>query len=395
LVTNDFLHFNRGPTPDRQVIRAAAAALLSALVLTGCGPLDLAGCGRLSPTRCNRHANTSNLAGTLAAAQAGDVVCLAPGNYGTFRGGSKSGYVSLVPEPGALVSMSLNLNPADHLRLDGVVITGGYIGNSHDLAITHDRFTGPLRLDTQRAGENIWLDADTFDNVDLDPQGYEGRLSIRGYDNTAPVGVTVTNSHFGNGGQSDGVQIIGGAYGAQVGPGNEFSGIRQGNYTAHVDPIQLYGSSHTLITGNYFHDNSTGVIAGDGGVSEQVIGNVFVMNGGYPWAVVAGSWTDGRLQHNTVVDGAGFIVNGGNPRRAGARNWVLDNVLPGLTWDPGNLQVEDWNLLPNGVGSGGHDLHGRPSFLGGSSLISYGAFHLVPGSLGSRSASDGQNIGIP
>ena len=105
LVTNDFLHFNRAhPKPDRQVIRAVAAAVLSALVLTGCGPLDLAGCGRLrAAASCNRRANTSNLASTLAAAQADDVICLAPGNYGTFRGGSKSGYVSLVPERGAEV----------------------------------------------------------------------------------------------------------------------------------------------------------------------------------------------------------------------------------------------------------------------------------------------------
>ena len=106
---------------------------------------------------------------------------------------------------------------------------------------------------------------------------YEGRLTVRGYNNTAPVGVTITNNHFGNGGESDGVQLIGGAYGVQVGPGNEFTGIKQGSYSAHVDPIQLYGTTphgdhrattstatrpgswratatdHALITHNVFH----------------------------------------------------------------------------------------------------------------------------------------------
>ena len=50
---------------------------------------------------------------------------------------------------------------------------------------------------------------------------------------------------------TDGVQIIGNAYGVQVGPGNEFTGLAQTTSGAHTDPIQLYGSSHTLITGNY------------------------------------------------------------------------------------------------------------------------------------------------
>ena len=61
------------------------------------------------------------------------------------------------------------------------------------------------------------------------------------------MGVSITNNHFGNGGCSDGIQIIGNAYGVGVGPGNEFSGVRQNGYSNHIDSIQLYGSRHTQI----------------------------------------------------------------------------------------------------------------------------------------------------
>ncbi len=110
----------------------------------------------------------------------------------------------------------------------------------------------------------------------------------------------ITNSHFGNGGCSDGVQIVGDAYGVQIGPGNEFSGIRQGTCAAHVDSIQLYGSSHTQIVGNYFHDDDTIIMAPDGGDSEVIADNVMV-GGGYVPAVQLGSHDGTQFVHNTVM----------------------------------------------------------------------------------------------
>ena len=87
--------------------------------------------------------------------------------------------------------------------------------------------------------------------------------------------MTIKNSHFGGGGCSDGIQIIGDAYGVQV-IGNEFEGIQQGSCAPHVDSIQLYGSSHTLIDGNFFHDVDTAFMAPDGGENETFVNNVFL-----------------------------------------------------------------------------------------------------------------------
>ena len=145
----------------------------------------------------------------------------------------------------------------------------------------------------------IVFDRDTFDGIDATGSSYEGRLSVRGSDNAGPVGVAVTNSHFGTGGCSDGVQIVGGANGVQVGPGNEFSGLKQASCTAHVDSIQLYGSKNTHIVGNYFHDDDTIIMAPDGGESEVISDNVMI-GAGYVPAVQLGSHQGTQFVHNTV-----------------------------------------------------------------------------------------------
>src|SRR5262249_25662720 len=158
--------------------------------------------------------------------------------------------------------------------------------------------------DTTINNANILFDHNTFDGINVCSSCYEGRLSIRGYSNTAAVGVKITNNHFGNGGESDGVQIIGDANGVEVGPGNGFSGIRQqSGFGAHVDPIQLYGSRNTLITGNYFHNNSTGIMAPNGSDDETVTNNVFVMDE-YPFAVLFGWASNVTVTHNTLVGGS-------------------------------------------------------------------------------------------
>ena len=192
------------------------------------------------------NASPSNLSSVYSSAQGGDVIHLASGSYGGFGGGSKSSVVTLVAASGASATISPNLGSGvNNLRFDGLVIDGLYSNGARNTAFVNSRFTGLARVDTPAnvSNANVVFDRDTFDGLSANASSYEGRLTVRGYNNTAPVGVAITNSHFGNGGCSDGVQIIGDAYGVQVGPGNEFSGIKQGSCAPHVDSIQLYGSS--------------------------------------------------------------------------------------------------------------------------------------------------------
>ena len=111
------------------------------------------------------------------------------------------------------------------------------MANSADITFSHNTFTGMSLVQTQRAHANILFDSNRLDGNNVGPDNYEGRLTIRGYDNTRPVGVTIRNNHFGSG-CSDGVQVIGGAYGVRIGPGNEFTIIRQADCagTRRSDP---------------------------------------------------------------------------------------------------------------------------------------------------------------
>jgi hypothetical protein len=320
--------------------------------------------------------------------------------------------LTVQPASGADVAIGgLNLRMVSHLRFTGAGGTMRISGldidpvdgdptQSNHLTFDHVIWTAGLTVYARGTGQAILFDSDVFDN--LVGSLYEGRLTVRGYRNSAPVGVTISNSHFGNGGCSDGVQVIGDAYGVQIGPGNEFTGIRQGSCAPHVDPIQLYGSSHTLITGNFFHDNSTGIMAPDGGDHEQFMNNVFVVApGGYPQVFQLGSHVGSVIRHNTfagTTSDIGFCgqkPNSGLPPSSGCI--VRDNVYMGAV-NPGTIggNTEDHNLCRVGESdcAAPSDVHAVPVFVGGANPTAYAGYRLAWGSPGTGAASDGTDIGI-
>jgi hypothetical protein len=364
--------------------------------------LGVVACGAGKPgpaSAATMNASTANLSSVFNSAQPGDTILLAGGDYGNFSGGAKSGTVTLKPQAGATASIHPVFNGASNVTLDGMTIQGAEIGGkSHDIAIVNSRFTGMTAVDASTmTNANITFDHDTFDGIDACSNCYEGRLTVRGNNNTAPVGVKVTNSHFGNSGGSDGVQVVGDAYGVQIGPGNEFSGIRQGNYTAHVDSIQLYGSSHTQIIGNYFHDDDTIIMAPDGGDHEYIANNVMI-GGGYVPAVQLGSHDGTQFVHKTVksISVHADAKSSSNP----SRNVVVsDNVFgPGADTNANdglctNCTVS-YNLFTSGGVKGNNNLVGTPKFAGGASPTTFAGWALADGSPGKGNASDGTDRGI-
>jgi hypothetical protein len=341
-----------------------------------------------------------NLASVFGSAQPGDIVSLAPGDYGSFSGGQKPGTVTILAAPGVGATMSLSFTNASNIHLEGVTIKGGTIGgSSNNIAVVGSRFTDMTTVDaSSMANAGILFDKDTFDGINATSSSYEGRLSVRGNNNGAPVGVAVTNSHFGNGGCSDGVQIVGGANGVQVGPGNEFSGLKQSGCTAHVDSIQLYGSKNTQIVGNYFHDDDTIIMAPDGGENEVIADNAMVGDGYVP-AVQLGSHQGSQFVHNTVksIEVTMDHKSGASPSSGGV---VRDNVfVNGYTnaTVAGNCSgcTVSYNLFTsNSNSSGTASLVAAPAFVGGASPASYAGYVLAPGSPGKASASDGTDRGI-
>jgi hypothetical protein len=342
-----------------------------------------------------------NLGAVFGAANPGDVIALAPGDYGSFAAGQKPGVVTIQGAPGGASSMEVSFSDAGNVNLQGLTIAGATIsGNSRNITIGTSRVTRMSTVDaSSMSNAGIVFDRDTFDGIDVTGSSYEGRLSVRGADNGAPVGVAVTNSHFGNGGCSDGVQIVGGANGVQVGPGNEFSGVKQASCSNHVDSIQLYGSKNTHIVGNYFHDNDTIIMAPDGGDHEVITDNV-MLGAGYVSAVQLGSQDSTAFVHNTVKNIQ--VQTGSKVGGQASRNVVVqDNVfaqgaslLPSQGSGCSNCPA-DHNLFSSaGASTGTASLVGVPAFVGGANPAGYVGYQLAPGSPGKANASDGTDRGI-
>ncbi len=377
-------------------MRSAALALI-ALSAVACGAAKNA---RPASAAATVNASASNLSSVYGSAQPGDTILLAAGDYGQFNGGSKSGMVTLRAQPGAAVTMRPVFNGASNITLDGLTLDGIQIsGRSHDIAVTNSRFTGQATVDgSSMANANIVFDHDTFDGISACGNCYEGRLTVRGSGTraNAPIGFAVTNSHFGNSGESDGVQIIGAATGVKIGPGNEFSGIKQGSYSRHVDSIQLYGSSQTQIVGNFFHDNDTILMAPDGGDHEVVANNVMVGSGYVP-AVQFGHHNSTQFVHNTIKNiDVNAYVGGDDPDPN--RSMVLrDNVAINGSLNASGCSgcTVSHNLFSvRAKSSGTSALVGTPVLSGGSSPSAFAGWGLKDGSLGKGNASDGSDRGI-
>jgi hypothetical protein len=342
------------------------------------------------------HATTANLTSVFASAQAGDVIHLAAGSYSQFNGGAKPGRVTLVPEPGAAVTMSLGSSPSN-ITVSGVTMPGGTLRGAHDITIANTTFTDTLNIVSMVANANIVVDHGVFNNISPCGSCPEGRVTVttEGSKPPGPSGVTISNSVF-SGGNSDGVQITGNANGVVVGPGNEFFNLAQSS-SVHTDSIQLYGASDTTITGNYIHDAAEGIMAPDGGDSGflHIENNVFsridqqgVYLGFKPGLV---------LNHNTFS--AGVMLHddptkGGSPTvGAVIKNNILLNGVAKQNLMGNAIAVEDYNLLAGG--SGAHDIKaGKPTFAAGAAPTTFAGWLLAPGSIGAKAADEGADLGI-
>jgi hypothetical protein len=341
------------------------------------------------------HASSSSLNSAIAGAQAGDVIHLAAGSYSQVSG-ANAGRVTLVPETGAAVTLSLGAT-ASNLNVSGVTMPGGTLRGAHDITIANTTFTDTLNIVSTVPNANILIDHDVFNNISPCGSCPEGRVTVttEGSRPPGPSGVTISNSIF-SGGNSDGVQITGNANGVVVGPGNEFFNLAQSS-SVHTDSIQLYGASDTTITGNYIHDAAEGIMAPDGGDSGflHIENNVFsridqqgVYLGFKPGLV---------LNHNTFS--AGVMLHddptkGGNPT-VGAiiKNNILLNGVAKQNLMGNAIAVEDYNLLAGG--SGAHDIKtGRPTFAAGAAPTTFAGWLLAPGSIGAKAADDGADMGI-
>jgi hypothetical protein len=269
-------------------------------------------------------ANTSNFSSVINGAAAGDTVELASGTY-QFTSEHPAGQVTVHPASGASVNASVNLNSsAANLRLEKFDKFGGWhIGGASNITIADSTFTQPMEVVSASPG--VVFDRDVFDG--LGHGTWEGRLSF----GQSASGVTVKNSHFGNGGCSDGIQVTGDSRDIQI-IGNEFDNIKEGSCSEHADPIQFYGASNITLRDNYFHNNSTGIMDGDGNGSPMTLtNNVFVTDGEYPDQVVIGGGSGDVIDHNVFAGGARIRVGKVNVGFS-TNETITNNVIEGGVW---------------------------------------------------------------
>jgi hypothetical protein len=346
------------------------------------------------------QATPSNLSSVYSSAKAGDTIQLASGSYGSFTGASKSGMVTLKAASGATPTMSVKLTPAAYLTLDGIQISGlSLSGKTNNITVRNSTFTGQAYLNLSgNANANILIDHNTFKPWNAGASSAEGRLHITqpGALGSSAVGVKVSNNLFQGPGCSDGIQI--GAYGVVVGPGNTFTGIKQGSCAPHVDSVQLYGQSHTTITGNYFVNFTTAIMAPDGGNTEIITNNVIDSNANSTNAVQFGSFKSSTFSHNTV---RGTSVNmdhkSGSANSSGGK--ITNNIMVNGNFNAsGSVCTSctiDHNLFnSSGRASGTNTVIGTPVFTGGTNPTTYAGFALASGSVGKGKATDGTDLGV-
>jgi hypothetical protein len=317
-----------------------------------------------------RQANPGDLGSVLGKAHGGDTIVLASGDYGTFAGAAKKSTVTIRPAPGAHATIQLDLHTASHLRFVGLTVAGAKIrAPAHDITIARSRFTAAAQIDaTQMVGADILIDRDTFSGIDVCSDCYEGRVTVHGREGQSqPVGVTVQNSLFNGGGNSDGIQV--GAYGVRV-LHNEFTGIHMVDAT-HTDAIQLYGQSHTVVRGNYIHDAASGIMAPDG-TNHEIIENNVIRTDGSPRSITMGSDVGSIVRRNTLPSGSCWyhercgtlFVGSGNSGTPSRDTIVENNLLGGLSIGEGShLAVKHGNLIGSAA-TGRHSGVGAPLGVG-------------------------------
>jgi hypothetical protein len=351
---------------------------------------------------CDLNATPANFSSQVAAATAGQTICLASGSYGTWTGTNKA--ITVKAASGATPTMTDNFgSTASGFTLDGISGLGGGINGSHNITIQNSTFSG--EQDVQGAATSIVFNADHF-------PAFAGTARL--WSGSGANTVTVSHSTFDNP-----TGLSGGADGVRCDDGtttildDDFSGVKDnadgsGN---HGDPIQIYGGT-CIIKGNYFHGmiNSATCSLGewDGGQNNVYENNVVDTGGCYEALSTLGDHNS-LIDHNTFIAPPGgcfaspqsecaSVAAGAKPGMTSTGDVYRDNVMGGI--DNGNnggiaVYSENHNLTSTSSGVGGTgDIVGTPTMTGGAQPTTWDGFHLAAGSLGKAGASDGSDIGI-
>ena len=365
----------------------------------------LLGLPHVSFAQCSQTLSSgANIATAVSSVASGGTICLNAGSYPAFNASVKKASLTTVTaapgvSPSQVTISSVNVADSQNLKFANVTIGGASVSTGSSAALHIQfvgiKFTGSVCINNpMNVNQDTLVDSSTFAGVG---QGCtEGRLGVNGnnINHSVPSGIVISNNVFGPGGCSDGVQIVGGARGVQI-LNNEFVGIKQGSCSpVHADPIQFYGAVAPVVTGNYFHGNSTGIMsAGCNGSQGTYTNNVFVTDGEYPDQIVQTGPNGGTYNHNTFANGAS--IRFGDPNGCGLVTNVTftNNIVSGGVHLTESQGTGTFTMGFNNGAGGSNAIIGTPTYIGGTRPSTWAGFELAAGSVGDNAASDGRDIG--
>lgn len=356
--------------------------LTLSVILLGLSQVSFAACDQtLSPG--------ANVASAVSNAANGTTICLNNGNYASVDlfNIARSGYVTVRSTSGKGASIAPQVGKTNYVRFESLTISTDILQNSCSTHVqwANNDFSGKgLTLTNSGCGNlDTLIDSNSFTKFNVGG-GYEGRLSL-----VYGSGITVTNNFFGNGGASDGIQLIGNVSNVNISK-NTFSGILESLCgSVHCDAIQLYGAGTGIVLdSNYFANGDTFIMAPDGTDNLTIKNNVFNGVGvSYPYKIQLGSANNARFEHNTLINtSAAFDSKTGSPA---SKNVIAQN-----------------NIFASGSGyktSGGNgcsictitsNLTGTPTYVGGINPTTFAGHQLTSSSLGYKAAADGKDMGV-
>lgn len=346
-----------------------------------------------TPGTCNLNATTSNFASQVSAASAGQTICLADGNYGTWSGTNKAIYIKA---SGSNAQMKISFSTGDSgFTVDGMKGMGGSVsGSASNITVKNSQFTSQVAITGTGAG--IVFDGNTHNNI-------SGSSTAHRFLAEGPV--TIQNSHL-EGGGSDGVRL---ATSAKVNVlNNTFLNIRDDGSGNHTDMIQWYGGSNAVVRGNLFKQTISGetqVMGAFDGTGGNLIEDNVVDVTGRNWAIELYSDDGSIVRHNTLVYhpaspcqynlacGILHLSRKVDQDDVGRNTQVYDNIATLVAIENGSTASRrDHNMVRQSAGSG--DFTGTPVFVGGANPSNYAGYRLAAGSPGKAKASDGKDVGI-
>jgi hypothetical protein len=398
---------------------------------------------------CDLAATTSNFNTQVTAATAGQTICLASGDYGTWQGAIKSGAgITIRPANGANVSMALNFTcgggtcntkKVSNITIDGTGAgpasgesgpgstngVGVIPGPAPAMQITDINMEGqtsgyttpsanqPTNVTIRNVALTGWMtyrgigDAvagganNVIEHSDIDNSiGFNGanngriRLNYSGAASFGMSGLTIQYNKIGNT-TADGIhtgtalKVI----------GNEVYNICNGTVN-HPDHIQFEAADApgTLVQGNYVHApggscDTQGITSFDYAIKGVTIeNNVVNIDRNFDAGIEVSHAENVVIRHNTVLDADGTgdtILVRDVPTHAGYQASVNIQVYDNVA------SVSESLANPSALTRSDHNFAvASQTLIGGTMPSSYAGFALANNSSGKNAASDGTDAGI-